>query len=352
MRWLLRLYHRYELWAKLSGVLVFLVVIASLYFFVLASPKPGSGPALAQATPSPTVPAPSVPPDLPTVTVTPGPSPSPTPPLLPPRYQVREQTNLDYESASSLDERFDICSPVGATGPRPGVILLHDIGTQVDDKVVYAGLCSLLASQGFVAVAINFRKYPNVWPDQLEDAQLAVRYLRAHASAYQLDPARLCALGSSAGGHLALLLGVLGTNYPGDKATLLTTESPRVSCVVDEFGMVDLPRLDQNTTFWPSAFDFLFGPNAVENNPTLLIQASPIHYVSAQSAPTLIVQGTLDTIVPPDQSQELQQALQRDNVPVSYLSYIGQHNFDGMTPQQIGAINVQIIAYLTNQEHP
>ncbi len=352
MRWVRRLYHRYELWAKLSGVLVFLVVIASLYFFVLAGPKLGSGLALAQSTPSPMATATSTPPDLPTITVAPRPSPTPTPPLLPARYQVEEQTNLNYNASDSLDDRFDICSPVGAPGPRPGVLLVHDIGTQVEDKVVYAGLCSLLASQGFVAVAINFRKYPNVWPDQLEDAQLAERYLRAHASAYDLDPARLCALGSSAGGHLALLLGMLGTNYPGDRATLLTAESPRVSCVVDEFGMVDLARLDQNPTFWQAAFDFLFGVGAVEANPTLLIQASPIHYVSAQAAPTLIVQGALDTVVPPDQSQELQQALQRDNVPVSYLSYVGQHNFDGMTPQQVNAITVQIIAYLTNREHP
>ncbi len=262
--------------------------------------------------------------------------------------------NLSYGGLDVQNEDLDLCTPVGAPGLRPGVILIHDIGSQIEDKSVYSSLCSLLASQGFVAAAINFRKYPKVWPDQLEDAQLAVRWLRAKAGQYNLDPARLCAWGDSAGAYLSVFLGALGTRYPGDEATLLSNQSPKVSCVVDDFGFVDLTTLP-NSAFWQGAFGFLFGQNASGQplvTPAILHNASPIFSVNSQSAPTYILHGTLDTTVPLTQSQELQRALQQAQVPVSYHTYPGGHSFSQLSPQQLNAVKRQIISYLTAQEHP
>lgn len=349
MYWFRERYRRHEVWMKLAGAFGFIVIVASLYVFAFAGLGGGSASGTAlQITPtqsgggvSPvaTLTFPALPTEPPA---------SPTPPLLPPRYQVVVHANLAYKP-DSLVQRLDLCTPVGVPGPRPAVLLIHDIGVQVEDKVEYASFCTLLASQGFVAAAMNMRKYPNLWPDQLEDVQLAVRWLRANASQYRLDPARVCALGDSAGGHLAVFLGVLGTIYPGDEASLLTNQSPRVSCVVDEFGFVDLTTLPNNA-FWEGALGFMFGTNGAKN-PATLHSASPIFFVNTQSAPTLIIHGTLDQIVPPAQSQELQRALQNAHVPVSYIPYTGGHSFSQVGTQRINAIKLQIIAYLAAQEH-
>ncbi|HEY7349580.1 MAG TPA: alpha/beta hydrolase [Ktedonobacterales bacterium] len=349
-------YRQHQISVKLGGFLGFIVVIASLYFFVLSGSIFGNAAADATGQGSPTQIGPENSPistaALPTLP--PEPSPSPIPPLLPPRYHVTMHPNLAYATSGAVDRRLDLCEPVGAPGLRPGVILIHDIGTKVEDKSVYTSLCSLLASQGFVAAAINYRKYPNVWPAQLEDAQLSVRWLRANAGKYKLDPTRLCSWGDSAGAHLAVFLGVLGTSYPGDESGLLSNQSPRVSCVVDDFGYVDLTTLP-NTAFWQGAFGFMFGQDADGKSvatPALLHKASPIFYVDAQSAPMLLVHGALDVVVSPGQSRELQQKLQQATVPVSYMSYAGGHDFSGVAPQQLNAIKRQIISYLTAQEHP
>jgi acetyl esterase/lipase len=351
-----RLYRKYEIAVKLTGALVFIVVVASLYFFVLSglnadnasagsnpqssTLQPGGSATSTSATASPTLPA--------------LPSASPTPPLLPPIYRVAVHANINYNGLDLQNENLDLCTPLGATGLRPGVILIHDIGAAIEDKSAYASLCSVLASQGFVAAAINFRMYPRVWPAQLEDAQLAVRWLRAKAGQYNLDPSRLCAWGDSAGAYLSVFLGSLATNYPGDEANLLSNQSPQVSCVVDDFGFVDLTTLP-NTAFWQSAFGFLFGQNASGQplvTPSTLHSASPIFSVNAQSAPTYILHGTLDTTVPLTQSQELQRALQQAQVPVSYHTYPGGHSFSELSPQQLNTIKRQIISYLMAQEHP
>ncbi len=357
MQFFRRFNRQHEVLVKLGGALGFLVVVASLYFFVLSGMNPGNASAGAplQTTPlqfgsgsSPvsTAAIPTFPTEPPA---------SPTPPLLPPRYQVSRQYNLNYGEVGTVDERLDLCMPVGAAGPRPGVVLIHDQGAaNISDKSVYASLCSLLASQGFVAVAVNFRSYPNVWPDNLEDVQLAVRWLRANADKYHLDPARVCAWGDSLGGFLSVFLGVLGTIYPGDEAYFLTGQSPRVSCVVDDFGFVDLTTLPDDA-FWQSALGFEFGqdtPGVPLVTPEKLHEASPIFYVDSQSAPMLIVHGTLDTVVPITQSEELQQALQRAQVPVSYMTYPGGHSFSELSQQQINAITLKIISYLTTQEQP
>jgi len=88
-------------------------------------------------------------------------------------------------------------------------------------------------------------------------------------------------------------------------------------------------------------------------NAALLRDASPVFDVSAQSAPTLIIQGTRDSVVPQSQAMELYQTLQRDHVPVQYLSYNGGHTFKGLTQQQIETIQVQTDVFLVSQlQHP
>jgi acetyl esterase/lipase len=267
--------------------------------------------------------------------------------LPPPRYHATVQSDVAYGPLPG--ETLDLCQPQGAAGLRPGVILLHGGGWTAGDKSEYAadytGLCPFLAGQGVVAAAINYRLTPyNTWPAPLVDAQLAVRYLRANAARLQLDAPRLCSWGESAGGHLAVFLGVLTTSHSGDQATLDATASPQVACVVDEFGPVDLTQVlsDPSTSVELE----LFGFQTLRQAPAAYRDASPLFAVTPQSAPTFIVQGANDTVVPPSQSLALQHALEANHVPVHYLSYPGGHSFSDVTPAQRAELIVQEWAFV------
>ncbi len=260
--------------------------------------------------------------------------------------QAAMQMNVSYGPLP--DEVLDLCTPQNTSINHPGVILIHGGGWMSGNKSAFDSLCRLLAARGFVAATINYRLAPRyTWPDQLVDSQLAVRWLRSNANQYRLDPQRLCSLGSSAGGHLAVFLGVLTTIHPGDEAGLLANQSPHVSCVVDEFGPVDF-----TAPLGPGAvtpLHDLFGGATLQSNPTPFRDASPIFDVSSKSVPTLIIQGSRDQLVYPAQSQELLRALQKQGVPVNYISYNGGHGFSGLSRQQLVAIEQQAISFLMKQ---
>ncbi len=276
-------------------------------------------------------------------------TPPSTPTLVPGAlYRVATQQNVAYGPLAA--EVLDICAPVGAQGPRPGIIMIHGGGWAQGDKQQYDDACAFLASRGFVAATINYRLAPaKAWPDQLVDAQLAVRWLRAHAGQYQLDTQRLCSWGDSAGAHLAVFLGVLTTIHPGDEAGLLTAQAPNTTCVVDAYGPVDL--VGPADPFQAAILKNLIGATYLAA-PALYRDASPYFLVSAHSPPMLIIQGTQDTLVPPQESLMLQAMLQHDHVPVQYISYVGGHGFLGLSETQKAAIIKQIYMYLVAQEHP
>jgi acetyl esterase/lipase len=178
-----------------------------------------------------------------------------------------------------------------------------------------------------------------------------VRSLRAHAADYGLDPTRLCSWGFSAGGHLAVFLGVLPTIHPGDEATLYADQSPAVSCVVDEFGPVDLLSL-QPTGFHAQILHGLFGGDSTRNDIAAYRDASPALQVTAHSAPVLIVQGTHDQLIEEAQSRELQMRMQAAGVPVRYISFDGGHMFSGLSQEQQSGITLQEIIYVMQHEQP
>jgi len=269
---------------------------------------------------------------------------------LSPEYAVVTRDDLDYGPLP--DENLDLCYPTNATTPRPGVILLHGGGWAVGNKSTNDSFCSLLASQGFVAITINYRLTPKyTWPAPLVDAQLAVRWLRAKAHSIHLNPKRLCAYGVSAGAHLSIFLGTLSAIHAGDEAQLFADESSEVSCVVDDFGPTDLTGL-LSTPYQRSIVLPLMHNLTPQDDLALYRDASPLFDVTPRSAPMLIIQGTEDAIVPQSQSLALQQKLEQAHVPVKYISYKGGHSFLGLGEQQKDAIQVQIVDFLVAQEHP
>ncbi len=270
------------------------------------------------------------------------------------RYLARMLPDLAYGPLP--DEKLDLCQPKGVASLRPAVVLIHGGGWVSGDKQEFDGLCMMLARHGFVAATVRYRLAISAvattyWPAQIVDVQLAVRWLRAMAPSLQVDPRRVCAWGDSAGGHLAVYLGTHKTIHEGDVAASQALDiSPHVSCVVDEFGPVDLTESRDA----PLEGDLLtlFGGTSYKQNPELYRDFSPAFAVTSQSAPMLIVQGMQDTLVPPTQSAELHQALKQYHVPVWYLSYNGGHGFSELSDAQRQKLLAQEVNYLIMLEHP
>ena len=288
-------------------------------------------------------------------TSTPAPTPTATATfanLFTPHYSVAMRPDVAYGSAPL--ETLDLCAPDHPTAPLPGIVLIHGGSSTVGDKRdefdvqgdTLTDLCMGLASQGFVVASINYRlAHADPWPAQVEDAQLAVRWLRAHAQELNLDSAHLCSVGMSSGAYLAVFLGTLTKTLPGDRAGVYTDQSSQVACVVDFYGPVDLATwIKTSPDNQAEIFDLLRQTPA--SNPKLYREASPLYAVSPSSARTLIVQGTTDTEVPEAQSRALEQALQRDHVPVQYISYDGGHVFAGLDEEQVRQIWGQVVAFL------
>jgi len=236
-------------------------------------------------------------------------------------------------------QQLDLCLPA-ATQPserRPAVVMIHGGYWTVGDKGAYAQLCKMAADQGIVAVSIDYRlanaSEHNRWPAQLVDAQLAVRWLRFHAGEFAVDPAKICALGDSAGAHLAVFLAVTDHTVPGDYAGQMASVSSKVACAVDNFGPVDLSA----DNFWPPEKQ-LFGNNGPARATDQEREASPLFLVGPATAPIMIAHGRQDKSVSVDQSMQLFDRLKRDRVPARMTLLDCGHEFAGLAITEIQAV--------------
>ncbi len=254
------------------------------------------------------------------------------------------RTNLPYGPLPA--ERGDLYLPKGLSSPPPVVVVIHGGGWVAGDRSASAGLAGLLAAHGVAAFNIDYRlanaDAPDTrWPAQIVDAQLAVRWLRAHGRELGINTTRMGAVGDSAGAHLALLLGVLPRIQAGDQAGLYPDQSSGVSVVADQFGPTDVATLPP----WVNGcYMALFGTQTP--TPDQLAAMSPLPDITPRSAPVLIVQGDTDVIVPPEQSLRLQEALRTQGVPVDYIRFPGGHGYGGLDGQAIWTLQGRVADWL------
>lgn len=196
----------------------------------------------------------------------------------------------------------DVYVPAGE-GPFPLVVTLHSGSWQRGSRGRMADVARGLQAAGFVAVNVEYRLAPrDPFPAQLEDARAAVRWARAQGPRFRGDPRFVAACGYSAGGHLALLLGA-------DQAT---DPAARVQAVVAGAAPADLSLLPDVPTVRR-----VFGV-ARDEAPDVLRQASPVHHVSRDDPPVLLLHGTDDWVVSPEHSRRMASALYAARVPVEY----------------------------------
>ena len=192
-----------------------------------------------------------------------------------------------------------------------------------------------MARLGYVGVTPDYRLVPGArFPAQVEDCKAAIRWLRAHAAEYGVRADRISVVGFSAGGHLAAMLGLTGTQDGLESAGGNTDPSSRIQAVVSFFGPTDFSTRD-----WPVDLErevivpFLGGSWA--DRPDVYRKASPISHVSAQAPPFLFLHGTDDKLVPVDQSRRLADRLNRLGVPAQVIAFEGEgHGFSDATNQK------------------
>ena len=236
-----------------------------------------------------------------------------------------EGRDLVYGVAGGSALKLDVYRPAGPKTVRPGVLLVHGGGWAGGTKDGMRDLADGLTRVGYVAISVDYRLAhddASRHPAQVDDVRRAVRWVRAHAVELGVDPDRLGALGHSAGGHLVAMLGT--TDEPDADGV-----SSRVRCVVDCCGPADFTD-PASPPVGPSiawVVPNLFGEGKV-GDPAVLRDASPTAHADARSAPTLIVHGTADDIVPLDQSRRLRNALAGAGAEVGIVELDGEgHHF-------------------------
>lgn len=226
---------------------------------------------------------------------------------------VRTELDLPYAGTANPKQRLDLYLPARAatTEPLPVIAYVHGGGWRGGDKRGAGGQLALYASTGdYAAASIGYRLTDEAtWPAQIHDCKAAIRWLRAHAATYNLDPNRIGVMGTSAGGHLVAMLGTSGDVAELDGSLgAHGDQSSRVQCVVDWCGPTDFTVLDANEHRTGPLALLLGGPLAERRDASR--EASPTTYVSKDDPPFLCIHGTHDAVVPFRQSALLDQALE------------------------------------------
>jgi len=218
-------------------------------------------------------------------------------------------------------EKLDVYIPSGEwKNNRPAVLFIHGGGFKGGDKAEYrsASVSADLARAGYVAVSCNYvlstKEKPGAWPQNIADCREAVRWMRKNASDLGIDPQRIAVAGGSAGGYLALMVGLtdekpeLGGN---PKATI----SSKVSAVINMYGVTSSGKHGKEMLANLGAdADKIF---------------SPLTYVTSKSVPVLILHGTADKTVDIKQSQNLEEVLIKNKVDYNFVEVEeGEHTFD------------------------
>jgi acetyl esterase/lipase len=240
--------------------------------------------------------------------------------------EIEYHADLVYGQTGGVELKLDLARPQGLTSPRPALLAIHGGAWAAGSKNDFRDLARGAARQGFVAVTISYRLAPqHLFPAQIEDCKCAVRWLRAHAGQWQIDPARIGAMGGSAGGHLAMMLGAMDAEHGLEGDGGWAEHSSKVQAVVSFVGPTNLVG-----EFGPVSQgllkNFLGGTPAEKGDAYRL--ASPVRYVGKGDAPMLLFQGTKDPLVPYDQAFQMASALSEAGVPGRVEILLGEgHGF-------------------------
>lgn len=240
----------------------------------------------------------------------------------------------------SPTQKLDIYLPDNGNGPFPVIVSIHGGGFEMGDKgdgQVNAMLQGV--KRGYAVVSVNYRLSSEaVFPAQIQDVKAAIRFIKANAEKYHLNPDKIATWGGSAGGNLSALAGTAGDVTIFDDASLgNATQSSKVQAVVDWFGPIAFDKMDKqftasgigkaNHSAATSPESKLLGKQ-LSDVPNLVKEASPATYITKNDPPFFIEHGTKDQMVPTQQSKnfaaDLEKVLGKDKVTLTLIE--GAHH--------------------------
>ena len=251
-----------------------------------------------------------------------------------PARQPSVTTDVVYGHKDGLALTFDVHRPAQPNGA--GVISIVSGGWQSSvemGRLIAQGLYPPLNDKGFTVFAVRHGSSPRYPMSAIvADTRRAVRFIRQHAREYGVDPDRIGVFGSSAGGQLALLLGTTADSGDPSASDAVLRESSRVAAVVAYFPPTDLSRWGNRRAF----------PATAALTEAEAAQYSPIRFVSSGAAPSLIVHGDADAVVPMVEGETMYGALTKAGVPASFIRIEGAgHGFEGADLERANAAMVR-----------
>jgi acetyl esterase/lipase len=239
---------------------------------------------------------------------------------------VAFETGIEFANPDEQHLQLDLAMPKTGDGPFPAIVCIHGGGFRAGTRQGYDKTCVMLAEHGYVAATITYRlapKYP--FPAAIYDCKAAVRWMRANAAKYKIDPTRLGVMGGSAGGHLAQFLGVTAgvKEFEGDEGNL--DQSSAVACVVNYYGPSDFTKSYGHSVDAAEVLPLFLGGN-LESKRHEHIIASPLYWVTPDAAPTLCIHGTEDDHVQYDQAVWIVDKLKAAGVEAELLTMQGAHH--------------------------
>jgi acetyl esterase/lipase len=240
--------------------------------------------------------------------------------------KVRVLADVEYLEAGRT-EKLDVYLPAvpgAASGGKraPALVWIHGGGWTGGTKTEQRAkeICTTLAEAGYVAVSIDYKLGNGAWPQNLHDCKNAVRFLRANADRYGVDPQRIAVAGGSAGGHLALMVAFTTGQTELEPKAPYAGFTSEVDCVINMYGITNIlsrqkTAADGTPTGERSPGSALRVFGAADETAPVLRMGSPVTHVRPNSPPVLILHGRADATVDYLQAEELARVLAREKVP-------------------------------------
>ncbi|RKN80799.1 alpha/beta hydrolase [Ulvibacterium marinum] len=244
---------------------------------------------------------------------------------------IKEYKDVTYKTLDSIALKLDIYHTKSLKGKAPLIIFIHGGSWKKGNKDDYLVYLTSYAEKGYVTATVQYRLAGVAkFPAQLLDVQDAVVWLKQNADAFHIDPGKVALVGGSAGGHLAMMNAFTNSSKTASDKDPFT---PKVQALVNFYGpcdLIDVAEKDKPTV------EYFIGKSEQEA-PELYKAASPLYFITKMAPPTITFHGTLDELVPYEQSDRLHEKLEELGVPSYY------HKLEGW-PHTLDA-SVKVNAY-------
>jgi acetyl esterase/lipase len=261
-----------------------------------------------------------------------------------PTKEVLVYKDLSYVPNGSALQKLDLYVPESCEAPLPLIVWIHGGGWKAGSKDYCPPL--IWSRKGYAVASVNYRlSQVAKFPAQIKDCKAAVRWLRAHAEKYRINPDHVAVWGGSAGGHLASLVGTAGDVVAWEEGQ--PSSSSQVQAVIDWYGRADLTPVSKDPAYANSPSASLLG-GCGGGVTELAREASPIMHVSQDDPPFLIMHGDMDKVVPVQQSRAFAEALSKVGVKVSLIVLKGAGHGGSvfLQPEQVSVIDAFLNRYL------